>query len=178
MLAGDTLTSGCYTGITVAQKTVTIAAGRCHAFTITTSAALERLDRHGEDVAHAALGLDDARRARVVLQLASQPQHLNVNAAIEDVFVDAGRLEQVLTAERAFGRLEEGQQQGIFALAQGNRRVAGVDQLAAAALELPAVEPIAAALGIRARAARPISWRRSTARTRANSSRRLNGLMM
>lgn len=29
------MTFGCYVGITVAGKTVTIAAGRCHAFTIT-----------------------------------------------------------------------------------------------------------------------------------------------
>jgi hypothetical protein len=35
MFAGDTMTFGCYVGITVAGKTVTIAAGRCHAFTIT-----------------------------------------------------------------------------------------------------------------------------------------------
>jgi hypothetical protein len=33
MSAGDTLTFGCYVGITVAGKTVTIAAGCCHAFT-------------------------------------------------------------------------------------------------------------------------------------------------
>src|SRR6266702_3523847 len=111
-------------------------------------AGLERLNRNSEAVANAALGLDNARRARVGLQLASQPQDLDVDAAVEDVFVDARRLEQVLAAQRALRRLEEGQQQGVFALAQRDRCIGGIDQPATTAFELPAIEPIAAALGI------------------------------
>jgi hypothetical protein len=47
-------------------------------------------------VANAAFGQDDARRVWIGLQLAPQAQDLHVDAAIEDIFVDAGRLQKVL----------------------------------------------------------------------------------
>src|SRR6186713_440738 len=109
---------------------------------------LERFYREREDVPDAALGLDDARCARIGLQLAPQPQHLNIDAPVKDVFMDAGRLKQILAAQRALRRFEKGQQQRVFALAQWDLRIAGVHQPAAAALEFPAVEAVAAALGI------------------------------
>jgi hypothetical protein len=51
-----------------------------------------RLDRQGEDVPDAALGLDNAGRAGIDLELASQSQDLDVDAAVEHILVDAGRL--------------------------------------------------------------------------------------
>src|SRR5260221_13341390 len=75
------------------------------------------LDRNCKDIADAAFGLDDTWRLRVCLQFAPQPQHLNIDAAIEDVFVEPGRLQQMLARKRPFRRIEEGQQQGVFAFA-------------------------------------------------------------
>ena len=45
-----------------------------------------------KDISDSALGLDDLRRARVVLQFAAKAKNLDVDAAIEDVFVDSSRL--------------------------------------------------------------------------------------
>ena len=56
----------------------------------------ECFDVQREYVANAAFGQDDTRRVWIGLQLAPQAQHLNVDAAIEDIFVDAGRLQKVL----------------------------------------------------------------------------------
>ena len=55
----------------------------------------ECFDGQRKHVANAAFGQDDARRA-IGLQLAPQAQHLNVDTTIEDIFVDAGRLQKVL----------------------------------------------------------------------------------
>src|SRR5215467_8980277 len=60
----------------------------------------QALDWNGEYVSDAALGLNDARCARVALQLAAQAQDLHVDAAVEHVFMHAGRLQQVLAAQR------------------------------------------------------------------------------
>ena len=56
---------------------------------------LERLHRQCEHVAYSALGLNNAWRARIGLQLAPQSQDLNVDAPVEDIFVDARCLQQV-----------------------------------------------------------------------------------
>jgi hypothetical protein len=50
------------------------------------------LDRQGEDVPDAALGLDNAGRAGIDLELTSQSQNLDVDATVEHILVDAGRL--------------------------------------------------------------------------------------
>src|SRR5262249_31156576 len=100
----------------------------------------DALDREGEDIADAALGLDDARRARIGLELAPQAQNLYVDTAVEYVFVDAGRLQQVLAAQRALRRVEEGDQQGVFALGQGDRRALGIGEAAIAPIEEPAAK--------------------------------------
>src|SRR5258708_5879088 len=75
------------------------------------------LDRNCKDIADAAFGLDDTWRLRVCLQFAPQPQYLNIDAAIKDVFVKPGRLQQMLARKRPLRRIEEGQQQGVFAFA-------------------------------------------------------------
>jgi hypothetical protein len=71
------------------------------------------LDPNGEHISDAALGLDDARRARVAFKLAPQAKNLHVDAAIENIPMQARGLQQVLAAERALWRFEKGEQQGI-----------------------------------------------------------------
>ena len=73
-------------------------------------------------ISDAALRLDDLRRARVLLQLASKAKNLHVDAAIEHVFVDSGGLEKVLSAERALRGVEEGDQQRVLAFGQRDIR--------------------------------------------------------
>src|SRR5262245_37443119 len=51
---------------------------------------LERLDRGNEYVAESALGLDHLRSGRIRLQLPSESQNLDIDAAIIDVLVDPG----------------------------------------------------------------------------------------
>jgi hypothetical protein len=60
----------------------------------------EFFDGQRKYVANAAFGQDDARRVWIGLQLAPQAQDLHVDTAIEDIFVDPGRLQKVLAGER------------------------------------------------------------------------------
>ena len=48
------------------------------------------------------------RGARMAFQLAPQPQDLHVDAAVEDIFMNAGRLKQILAAEKSLRRVEKG----------------------------------------------------------------------
>jgi hypothetical protein len=48
------------------------------------------LDRQREHVANAALGLNHARCTGISLQLAPQPQDLDIDAAIENILVNSG----------------------------------------------------------------------------------------
>ena len=61
--------------------------------------ASESFDRKREDVADAALGADDGRCAGIGLQLAAQAQHLHVDTTVEDVFVNARRLQKMLAGK-------------------------------------------------------------------------------
>src|SRR6516162_3134356 len=106
------------------------------------------LDRKRENVTHPALGLNDARGARVRLKLAPQPQNLDVYAAVEDILVHAGCLQQMLAAERPLGRVEKRRQQGVFALGQWDKTSARVAEAPGAAVELPAAKPASNPLGI------------------------------
>jgi hypothetical protein len=56
-------------------------------------ASSDPLYRNGEYISDAALGLDDARRARIALELTPQAENLHIDAAVEDIFVNAGRLQ-------------------------------------------------------------------------------------
>ncbi len=78
-----------------------------------------------EDVAHAPLGPDYAGRARVALQLAAQAEDLDVNAAVEHVLMDMGRLQEVLPAQGPLRRVQESQQQRILALGEGDGAAIG-----------------------------------------------------
>jgi hypothetical protein len=50
----------------------------------------KRFDRQHEDVAEAALRLDCAWGTRTDLQFTPQPQDLDIEAPIEDIFMDSG----------------------------------------------------------------------------------------
>jgi hypothetical protein len=102
---------------------------------------LERVDWQGEQVADAAFGLDDARDARVGLQLAPEMQEMEVDASIDDIFMDRERTQQLLARERPLRRLEEGDKQDVLALCQRHEIAVRVDKAMSAALELPAAEP-------------------------------------
>src|SRR5262245_34671531 len=109
------------------------------------------LDRDGEHISHAALGLDDARRARVAFELAPQAKNLHVDAAIENILMHARGLQKVLPAERALRRLEKGDQQRVLAFGQCYRSAGRVGKSPGLAVELPTAESKAARLGIASR---------------------------
>src|SRR5260370_37818512 len=106
------------------------------------------LDRNGEHISHAALGLDDAGSARVAFELAPQTKNLHVDAAIENVLVHPRRLQQMLTAEWALRRIEKGEQQGILAFGQSYRGAVRAGEPPRPAVELPSGKSKAAALGL------------------------------
>jgi len=106
------------------------------------------LDRQREHVANAALGLNHARCTGIGLQLALQPQDLDIDAAIENILVNSGGLQQVFPRQRALRRFEKGQQQRILAFARRDRRRIGIEQSSATPFELPALESISASFRI------------------------------
>src|SRR5260221_3498780 len=108
----------------------------------------ERFDWQREDISDTSLGLDDAGRAGIGLELAPQPQDLDVDAPIADIFVDPGCLQQLLTRERPLRRLDEREQEGIFALCQRNRGSAWIHKAPTTASELPSIESISTPLRI------------------------------
>src|SRR5262249_20991231 len=105
------------------------------------------LDRNGEHITYAALGLDDARRARVAFELAPQAKNLHVDAAIENILMHARGLQQVLPAERALRCIEKGDQQGVLAFGQCYRSAGRVGEPPRLAVELPAAKSKAGPLG-------------------------------
>ena len=54
------------------------------------------LHRNRKNVPHAAFGPDDARRAGVRFELASEAKNLHIDAAVKDILVKTGCLQQVL----------------------------------------------------------------------------------
>ena len=82
------------------------------------SSELIPLDRQRKNIANAALGPDHPRRIRINLQLASQPQDLNIDAAIEDIFMNSRRAQEMLARKRSPWRFQKRQQQGVLTVAQ------------------------------------------------------------
>src|SRR4051812_26980468 len=101
-----------------------------------------------EDISDATLGLDEARRARIAFELAPQAENLHVDAAIENILVNACGLQQVFTAEWALWRIEEGQQQRMLALGQGHQSAGRIGEPPRLAVELPPTKSIAATLRV------------------------------
>ena len=108
------------------------------------------LDRQRKNVAHAALGADHPRRIRINLQLAPQPQDLNIDAAIEDILMNSRRAQEMLARKRSPWRLQKRQQQGVLTFAQRDCFFIGVYQPSATTLQLPAIEPIASSIPLAA----------------------------
>src|SRR6476660_9546928 len=79
---------------------------------------LDPLYRNGEYVSDTALGLDDARCAGVAFELAAQAKNLHVDAAVEDILVNAGRLQQMIATKRPQWRFEKGEQHCILTVRQ------------------------------------------------------------
>src|SRR5262245_18672211 len=71
------------------------------------SAPLVAVHDRVEHIADATLRPDDAPIGRALLQLASQPHHLHVDAAVEDVLVQARRLQKMHAAQHASRRFEK-----------------------------------------------------------------------
>ena len=104
------------------------------------------LHRQRKNIADAALGLDHARCIRINLQLAPQSQDLNIDAPIEDIFMNSRRIQQMLACKRSLRCFQERQQQSVLAFTQRDRCFIGVYESSAITLEPPAIEPIAASL--------------------------------
>src|ERR1700676_4896534 len=126
-------------------------------------------DRNCKDIADAAFGLDDTRHLRVCLQFAPQPQHLNIDAAIEDVFVEPGCLQQILARKRPLRRIEEGKQQGVLAFAQGNRPFLRIDEAPATTIKPPSAEIVSPRSTSRVRKDDPLTRRPTTGGNRATN---------
>src|SRR5882672_12598668 len=99
--------------------------------------------------ADTALSPDHARCARIDLQFAPQPQDLNIDAPIENFFVNSvGGLQQMLPRERPLRCLEKCEQQRILTFAHRDRRRIGIEESPATAFQLPAVESIPTSLRV------------------------------
>ncbi len=108
----------------------------------------QRTDGQGKYIADTAFGLDDAGRTRVGLKLASEAEDLHIYAAVEHVFVNPCRLQEVLSGERSLWRIEERDQECVFPLRQCDRDAAGVRQTSRTTIELPTAKLAAALLGL------------------------------
>jgi hypothetical protein len=102
------------------------------------SSRLEALDRNGEDIPDAALGLYHARGARIALEFAPEAKDLHVDATIENVLVGASSLQKVLSAKRTLRGFEECDEHRVFTLSQGYWTAGRVDEPSGPAVELPA----------------------------------------
>ena len=108
----------------------------------------ECFDGQRKYVANAAFGQDDARRVWVGLQLTPQAQYLHVDTAIEDIFVDPGRLQKVLAGERSLRSIKKRNQKRVFALGQCNRDSAGISEAPDAPVKLPAAKSATASFRV------------------------------
>src|SRR5258707_12449468 len=85
-----------------------------------------RLYGEGKDIADAAFGQDHPWCTWISLQPASQTPYLNIDASIEDVLVNPGRLSQLFTREGRRRGLKNREQRGISALTQTNLSTVGI----------------------------------------------------
>jgi hypothetical protein len=111
----------------------------------------EALDRRGENISDAPLGLNELRHAWIVLQLTAEAKNLHVDAAIEDVFMDSSGLQKMLAAERALGSVEEGDEQRIFTFGQRDLNAAWVGEAPRAKVQSPARKLVASAFVVAGR---------------------------
>src|SRR6266704_3453669 len=107
-------------------------------------ARLEALDGNSEHISNAALGLYDAGRAGIALELAPEAEDLHVDAAIEDILVNAGCLQKVFSAQWTLRCFEEGEQHRILTLGQRDWGACRIGKLPDPPIKLPAGESKAA----------------------------------
>jgi hypothetical protein len=138
------LTTGSYGIITGADNTVAaVFRGATFSFF------LEWLDWQREHITDTALSPDNARCTRIDLQFAPQPQDLDIDAPIENFFVNSvGSLQQMLPRERPLRCLEKCEQQRILTVAQRDWRRIGIEESPATAFQLPAVESVPTSLRV------------------------------
>ena len=135
-------------------------------------------DRHGEDIAFAAHGLDVGRLARIVAQALAQAADQQVDRAVEQFgFAPLRQVEQLVAVEHALRMVEEDAQQPVFGAAQRDRGAVVVEQMArrrcrGASRRRPASWPAS----VTWRFGGSMRVRRSTALMRASSSRAAKGL--
>ena len=103
----------------------------------------EFFDGQRKNVANATFVQDDARRVWIGLQFATQAQYLNVDTAVEDIFADAGRLQEALAGERSLRSVKKRNQKRVFALGQRNRSSPGIREPPNASVKLPATKAAA-----------------------------------
>ena len=111
----------------------------------------DQLDGKGKYVPDTTLGSYDARRTRIVLELAPEPKDLHIDAAIKHVFVNPRRLQEMLTGERSLRRIEECSQKRVLAFRQCDRGAARVRQASRATIELPTAKSAATLLQLLSR---------------------------
>ena len=83
----------------------------------------------GEHISDTPLGLDDLRCARVAVSVCGEGAELDVDAAIEHVFVHSGRLQKMLAAKRPLRSIEEGDKQRVLAFGQRDVRAVRISSL-------------------------------------------------
>src|SRR5437763_8857224 len=102
-----------------------------------------------EAISRAALGEDELRLRRIRLDLAPEPQHLNVDRPIVDlVVVHAAGIQELLAGEDSLRGGQERRQQVELAVGQIDVAPVGALQPPGAKVELEAVEPISAHLAL------------------------------
>lgn len=108
--------------------------------------ASNRFDGGIEQIAYPPFRFDQAGHTGIGFQFATESQDLNVNAAIEDVFMHPRGLHQVFAAEWTSRRIQEGDQQPVLRFGQRHRDVIWIGETAQAPIEQPAPAKLATAL--------------------------------
>ncbi len=132
----------------------------------------------GKDIAQTAQGFNQRRLMRVELNFAPQAHDQHIDGPVEylGAFV-MGQRQQLFAIQYPARVLRQRQQQAIFSLGQRDRLLLRVIQFTARGIQPPAVKRQASTRRPTPRlASAPL--RRSTAFTRATTTRELNGLAM
>ena len=131
----------------------------------------------GKDIAQTAQGFNQRRLMRVELNFAPQAHDQHINGPVEylGAFIMSQR-QQLFAIQYPARVLRQRQQQAIFSLGQRDRLLLRVIQFTARGIQPPAVKRQASTAPDASPASAPL--RRSTAFTRATTTRELNGLAM
>src|ERR1700689_4644186 len=101
---------------------------------------------HGDAVTDSALGDDDARLGRILLDLATQPQNLHVDGTVVDfVVVAAAEHNQLLARHHPVGSGKKRREQVELTVAESDLRASVPGQSAGSQVQLPARDPVSAA---------------------------------